>query len=67
MSLKDKLMIYIYRKSNQLDDERNQLRHQLRYHPVDSLDLYEIMRDDVRISAWKEFIDELFNIIINCK
>lgn len=67
MSLKDKLMIYIYRKSNELDDERNQLRYQLRYHPVDSLDLYEIMRDDVRISAWKEFVDELFNIIINCK
>lgn len=67
MSLKDKLMIYIYRKSNELDDERNQLRYHLRYHPVDSLDLYEIMRDDVRISAWKEFVDELFNIIINCK
>lgn len=67
MTLKDKLMIYIYRKTNQLEDERNQLRSQLRYQPVDSLDLYEIMRDDVRISAWKEFIDELFTVIINCK
>lgn len=67
MTLKDKLMIYIYRKTNELEDDRNQLRSQLRYQPVDSLDLYEIMRDDVRISAWKEFIDELFKVIINCK
>ena len=60
-------MIYIYRKTNELEEDRNQLRSQIRYHPVDSLDLYEIMRDDVRISAWKEFIDELFAVIINCK
>lgn len=67
MSLKDKLMIFIYRKMNQLENEREQLRSQLRYQPLDSLDLYEHMREDVRLSAWKEFVDELFVIIMNCK
>lgn len=67
MTLKDKLMIFIYRKMNQLENEREQLRFQLRYQPLDSLDLYELMREDVRLSAWKEFVEELFTIIMNCK
>lgn len=67
MSLKDKLMVYIYRKMTQLDNEKEVLRHQLRYQPLDSLDLYELMREDVRLSAWKEFVDELFAVIMNCK
>ena len=52
---------------NQLENEREQLRFQLRYQPLDSLDLYELMREDVRLSAWKEFVEELFAIIMNCK
>ena len=60
-------MIFIYHKMNKLEDEKEQLRQQLRFHPLDSLDMYELMREDVRLSAWKEFIDELFTIIMNCK
>lgn len=67
MTLKDKLMIFIYRKMTKLENEKEQLRHQIRYQPLDSLDLYELMREDVRLSAWKEFIDELFAVILNCK
>lgn len=67
MSLKDKLMVYIYHKMTKLDNEKEQLRHQIRYQPLDSLDLYELMREDVRLSAWKEFVDELFAVIMNCK
>lgn len=67
MTLKDKLMIYIYRKNVQLENQRAELRLQLRQHPIDSLDIYEVLLDDVRLSAWKEFVDELFAIIINLK
>lgn len=67
MTLKDKLMVFIYHKMTKLDIEKEQLRHQIRYQPLDSLDLYELMREDVRLSAWKEFIDELFAVIMNCK
>lgn len=67
MNLRDKLMVYIYHKMTKLDNEKEILRQQLRYHPLDSLDLYEVMREDVRLNAWKEFVDELFAIIINCK
>lgn len=65
MTLRDKLMIYIYRKMSQLESDRNELRVNLRFHAVDSLDMYEIMREEIRISAWNEFIDELFNIVLN--
>ncbi len=67
MTIKDKILIYIYRKISLLENEKEQLRHQLMYQKLDSLDMYEIMRDDIRINAWNEFIDELFTIVINCK
>lgn len=67
MILRDKLIVYIYRKQNELELEKESLRFQVRSTPMDSLDMYEAMRSDVRISAWNEFISELFNIIINCK
>ena len=67
MILRDKLIVYIYRKQNELESEKESLRFQVRTQPMDSLDMYEAMRSDVRISAWNEFISELFNIIINCK
>lgn len=60
-------MIYIYRKNVQLENQRAELRLHLRQHPIDSLDIYEVLMDDIRISAWKEFVDELFAIIINLK
>ena len=67
MTLRDKLIVYIYRKQNELESERELLRFQVRSTPMDSLDMYEAMRSDVRISAWNEFISDLLNIILNCK
>ncbi len=67
MSLRDKLMIYIYNKNNVLELESEALREQTRFQPMDSLDHYEVMRDKIRISAWKEFLDDLYAILINCK
>ena len=67
MNVKDKLMIYIYRKMTELEKEKDDIRRQLRFQPMDSLDMYELMRSDIRINAWNEFIEELFNIVLNCK
>ena len=67
MNLRDKLIVYIYQKMTKLENEKEQLHHHIRYQPLDSLDLYELMREDVRLSTWQEFIDELFSIVINCK
>lgn len=67
MTLRDKLMVYIYRKMSDLENEKESVRHQLRFQPMDSLDMYELMRNDVRISAWNEFLDDLFSIVLNCK
>ena len=67
MTLKDKLIIYVYNKNNQLENESETLRNATRIQAMDSLDHYEVMRDKIRINAWKEFLDELYAIIINCK
>ena len=67
MTLRDKLMIYIYNKNDVLELESESLHNQVRFQPMDSLDHYEVMRDKIRISAWKEFLDDLYAILINCK
>lgn len=67
MTIRDKLMIWIYNKNNSIDSESEQLRQRIRYQSLDSLDHYEIMREKIRIAAWNEFLDDLFKIIINCK
>lgn len=63
MTFKDKLIVWVYHKSSRLEDESEQLRQSLRRYPADSLDLYEIMRQKIRIAAWQEFLDELFKLL----
>ncbi len=67
MTVKDKLMIYIYRKMTDLENEKETIRHQVRFQPMDSLDMYEVMRAEIRLNAWNEFMHELFEIVLNCK
>lgn len=67
MTVRDKLIIYIYRKMNDLENEKETVRHQVRFQPMDSLDMYEVMRSDIRINTWNEFMHELFEIVLNCK
>ena len=67
MTVKDKLMIYIYRKMTDLENEKEAIRRQVRFQPMDSLDMYEVMLTDIRVNAWNEFMHELFEIVLNCK
>ncbi len=67
MTIKDKIMIYIYHKLNDLESEKNEINRSLRFQPMDSLDMYELMRSEIRISAWNEFVNDIYKIIINCK
>lgn len=67
MTLKDKLMIYVYRKGNQIEQEEKDLNTSLRLSALDNLDHYEILRHRIRLQAWNEFIKDLYNIVINCK
>ncbi|MBR4072895.1 MAG: hypothetical protein IKK24_03025 [Clostridia bacterium] len=64
MTLKDRLIIYTYNKSNRIEAESEHLKHSIRYRAMDSLDMYELMLDKIRISAWNEFLDELYSIVI---
>ena len=67
MTLKDKLTVYIYNKNSKMEEESEYLRNFIRLQPMDSLDHYEVMRDKVRLDAWKEFLDELYRIVLHCK
>ena len=65
MSLKDKLTIYIYNKQNKLDEERGELNYRLRNRPVDDLELFEILRDKMRVEIWDEYVRDLYNIVFH--
>lgn len=67
MNLRDKLMIYIYRKGTQIEGEEKDLKTSLRLSALDNLDHYEILLHRVRIQAFNEFLTDLYNILINCK
>ena len=67
MTLKDKLMVYVYRKGNQIEQEESDLKTSLRLSALDNLDHYEILLHRIRIQAWNEFINDLYRIVINCK
>lgn len=64
MTIKDKLIVYIYNKQNKLENESKELREMLRLHALDDLDIYEIMRHRARLQAWNEFVDELYRIVL---
>ena len=67
MTIKDKLTIYIYRKSCELEERKKELSYHRRYEPCDSLDLYEIMRQDIEIECFNQIVNDLYKIILNCK
>ena len=60
-------MIYIYRKGTQIEYEEKDLKTSLRLSALDNLDHYEILLHRVRIQAFNEFLNDLYNILINCK
>lgn len=66
MGIKDKLMIYIYRKKCQLEDEDKTLKRSLQLSALDNLDHYEILLQRIRIQAWNEFVEDLYRIVLNC-
>lgn len=66
MTHKDKLMIYVYRKGNQIEQEERDLKTSLRLSALDNLDHYEILLHRIRLQAWDEFIYKpFFNISPN--
>lgn len=67
MTLRDKMVIYIYNKGNELEQEEKDLKTSLRLSALDNLDHYEILLHRIRIQAWNEFIKDLYQIVINCK
>lgn len=64
MNLKDRLLVFIYHKMNELEADRKTVHQKIRYQPMDSLDMYETMRADIRLEAWEEYIDQLFKVVM---
>lgn len=66
MKLNERLIEWVYNKTSSLESEKSTLLEQRRYMAMDSLDIYENLRAEIRINAWNEFIQDLFNILKNC-
>lgn len=64
MTLKDKLLIYIYNKTNEIEEE-NEIMYNQRFSKMDSLDMYELMRRKVYNHAFRTFLNDLLNIILH--
>lgn len=45
MTLKDKIIIYLYNEMNKIDADRAEVWHTMRYRPADSLDMYEAIHE----------------------
>lgn len=67
MTIKDKMLVYIYRKTCEIEQEEKELKMSLRLSALDNLDHYEILLHRIRLQSWNEFIDDLYKIVINCK
>lgn len=67
MRLRDNLIIWLQRRSNELELERNQLKYQRQFEVMDPLDIYEMIRAEIRIDAWNKFVSELLRIILHTK
>lgn len=63
MKLRDRLLIYLVRKIDQIENDRKELRLNLRSRPMDSLDVYENLRMEIYLEAWDEFTNDLYCII----
>lgn len=67
MTLRDKLLIYVCRKSNEIEAEEKELKNFLFYSALDNLDHYEILLHRIRLQSWNEFVKDLTNILLYCE
>lgn len=67
MTLRDKLLVYIYEKQTAIECEEKDLKLSLRMSALDNLDHYEILLHRIRLQAFNEFVKDICDIIINCK
>ncbi len=62
LTLKDKILIYINRKSSEIENANEEI-YSMRFHKMDSLDHYEVMRRIVYNHAWDSFLNDLYKIV----
>ena len=65
MTLRDKLLIYIYRKKTEIENEESTLKLNLRLSALDNLDHYEILLQRIKLQVYNEFVSDLYDIIIH--
>ena len=63
MTFKDTLLIYLYKKSERLENEREQLRLNTMYRSMDELDHMEQIISKVRADMFKEFVVDIMRIM----
>ena len=66
MTIKDKLLIYINRKMNETEFLKNNCKENFK-NSNDSLEMYEKLREEIRIECLEEIINDIFKIVFYCK
>ncbi len=67
MKLKDKLILYIYHKGTEIEQEERDLKTSLRLSALDNLDHYEILLHRIRLQAFTEFVADLYTLVFISK
>lgn len=62
MKFKEKLLVYIWNKSSQLEKEYEDTRNYQRYRPLDENDYLESIIQKVRKDTFNEFVSDIMTI-----
>ena len=66
MTLKDKLLIYVNRKLNETEFLKQNCEMNFK-NSKDSLEMYEKLREEIKIECLEEIINDIFKIVFFCK
>lgn len=63
MTTKDKIIVYLYNKGNQVEGDFEEHTHYMRFHKLDEVDYLESIIRKVRKDTVKEIVDDLMKLL----
>lgn len=63
MTIKDKLILYIYKKGDEIETDYENHQHFIRFHKVDEVDFLEMIIRKVRRDTYNEILADFMAIL----
>lgn len=63
MTFKDKIILYLYNKTDTVDNDLNNHRQYVRFHKVDEVDMLESIITKVRADTVREITEDIMQIL----